>query len=85
MVGPVLLGGLRMSFECTQFTNLHRYSFPGGISGTLAGPDSGVRTFHREFQWKARASPGPARVPEMPHGLEASYYSQEVAGKFYRL
>ena len=42
---------------------------PLGLNSIQAGPDSGVRTFHWNSQWKVRTSEsGPARVPEMPPG-----------------
>ncbi len=44
-------------------------STPGGIFGTLASSDSGVRTFHCDSQYKVRTpESGPARVPEMSPG-----------------
>ncbi len=43
--------------------------YPGDISGTLAGPDSGVQTFYWESQWKVRTSESElARAPKMPPG-----------------
>ena len=42
---------------------------PEGIFGTLACPDSGVRTLHWNSQWKVRTpESGLARVPEMSPG-----------------
>ncbi len=50
--------------------NFNQFSFPGDISGSLAGPDSGVRTFSWESQWKVRTPESElARVPKLPPGL----------------
>ena len=54
--------------------NISALICPGGISGTLAGPDPGVRTFHGESQWKVRTPESePTRVPKMPPGCNNPY------------
>ena len=51
-------------------SGLPTFRLPGGISGTLVGPDSEVWTFHLRFQWKVRAPESePPRFPKMPPGL----------------
>ena len=51
-----------LSYQKIITCTYHQY--PGGISGTLAGPDYGVRTFHWNYQWEIRTPEcGPARVP----------------------
>ncbi len=70
---PLVIGKNFFSFPFI-FTGRLLHS-QGAFCGTLAGPDSGVRTFYRDSYWKvgtmfAWTSPEskPTRVPEMAPG-----------------
>ena len=65
MIGTVGNGGMSKAVLCVMAPV--GMSNPGGIYGTLVGPDSGVQTFQWDTQWKVwTPGSGPAKVPEMP-------------------